>query len=202
MVKIKIIRHSERLDCSHPFYWMFCFGHYWADTPLTSNGYKLAKDKGKELAADFTFHPNNIYTSPYIRTMATAAKIQESFPQSKIVIEPLMAEYQPYYKHRINLYDNNIPTTYEGQETDFSYPETYEDFTKRVIFIMERIMEKQEEDFIIVTHSEFIKVYGKYIISLYPDVMLDLIKPPYLSTLSFEYDKTTGKIVEESVRIE
>jgi broad specificity phosphatase PhoE len=201
MVQIKIIRHSERLDFTHPFYWLVCFGHYWADSPLTTNGHKIANSKGKIMVSD-NFDPKHIYTSPYTRTMATTTEIKASFPYSEIVIEPLLSEYQPNFKHRINLYPNGIPTTYDGQETEFIYPETYEDFSKRVQFIVSKLIEKHDQDFIIVTHGEVLKVYINYIQSLYPDLILDPGSTPYLTTLTFEYDKINKQINENSVKID
>ena len=201
MVQIKIIRHSERLDFTHPFYWLMCFGHYWADSPLTTNGYKIASDKGKKMVST-DFNPKHIYSSPYNRTLATSTEIKSSFPQSEIIIEPLLAEHQPTYEHKIGLYPNGIPTTHNGQETNFSYPESYDSFTKRVHFIINGLVEKNDADFIVVTHGEVVKVLVNYIQSLYPTLMLDSGSTPYLTTLSFEFDKENNKIVETSVKIE
>lgn len=201
MVQIKIIRHSERLDFSHPFYWLFCFGQYWADSPLTTEGYQMANAKGKEMVSK-DFNPVHIYTSPYTRTMATATEIKNSFPHSEIIIEPLLAEHQPNYKHRINLYPNGIPTTYDGKETKFSYPENYEDFTARVQFIITTLLEKHDDDIIVVTHGEVLKVLINYVQSIYPDLMLDPGTTPYLTILSFEYDKPSNTIIEKSIRLE
>lgn len=201
MVQIKIIRHSERLDFTQPLYWLVCFGHYWADTPLTSNGHKIANEKGKKMACN-NFNPKFIYTSPYTRTMATSTEIKESFPHSEIIIEPLFAEYQPNFKHRINLYPDGIPTTYDGQETEFVYPEDFESFSKRILFIVSKLIEKHDDDLIIVTHGEVVKVYVNYIQSLYPDLMLDPGTTPYLTTLTFDFDKILNKIDEKSVKID
>ncbi|AYV85512.1 MAG: putative phosphoglycerate mutase family protein [Satyrvirus sp.] len=66
-----------------------------------------------------------------------------SFPNSEILIEPLLAEHQPYFEHRIDLYPNGIPTLYDGQDTIFSYPETYNDFLKRIEFIINKLVEKK-----------------------------------------------------------
>lgn len=200
MVQVKIVRHSERLDFTHPFYWMVCFGHYWADPPLTSNGHKIAADKGREMISN-DFNPGHIYTSPYTRTLATSTEIKTSFPHSEIVIEPLLSEYQPIFKHRINLYPDGIPTTYNGLETEFNYPETYDEFSNRVQYIISRLIEKHDQDFIVVTHGEILKVYINYIQSLYPDLMLDAGSTPYLTILSFDYDKTEQRILESSVKI-
>lgn len=199
---IKIVRHSERLDFSYPLYWLMCIGQYWADTPLTQNGHELAFDKGKQMATEsIKFNPKQIYTSPYNRTMSTATEIKSSFPQCEIIIEPLLAEYQPMRKHCINLYPNGIPTTYEGEKIDFEYPETYDNFRHRVNFIIGKLIEKHDDDIIVVTHSEVLKVYINYIQMMYPDLMLDSGSTPYLTTLSFEYDKSKNAIVESSVRL-
>jgi broad specificity phosphatase PhoE len=200
MIQIKIIRHSERLDFSYPLYWLFCFGQYWADSPLTINGYNMANNKGKEIVSD-NFDPKHIYTSPYTRTMSTSTEIKNSFPYSKITIEPLLAEYQPTYRHKINLYPNGIPTTYEGQKTIFSYPETYNNFVTRIQFIISKLLEKHDDDIIVITHGEVLKVYINYISSLYPDLMLDPGSTPYLTTLSFSFDKINKKIIEKSIKL-
>lgn len=201
MVKIKIIRHSERLDYARPLYWLFYFGHYWADAPLTTKGHNVANIKGKELI-QINFEPKYIYTSPYARTIETAAEIKSSFAHSEIIIEPLLAEYQPNYKHNISLYPNGIPTIYNGKETPFTYPETYDKFSERVKFIISRLIDKNNEDFIVVTHGEVLKMYINYLQSLYPDLMLDPGNTPYLTVLSFEFDKTYNKIIEQSVKLE
>ena len=201
MIQVKIIRHSERLDFSNPLYWIICFGQHWSDSPLTKKGHEMAYDKGVQMVSD-NFKPNYIYTSPYNRTMSTSTEIKLSFPHCEIIIEPLLAEYQPMYKHRINLYPNGIPTTYNGEKTDFSYPETYENFEKRIQFIISKLINKHDGDIIIVTHGEVLKTYINYIQSLYPDLMLDPGSTPYLTAVSFDYDKVNMKIDEKTARIE
>lgn len=59
MTKIKIIRHSERLDYKHPFYWLICFGYHWSDSPLTKTGHEMAKTKG-EMLSKIKFSPKYI----------------------------------------------------------------------------------------------------------------------------------------------
>lgn len=199
MVKVKIIRHSERLDYTNPIYWLFYIGYHWADSPLTPNGHKMARSKGKELASH-NFHPKYIYTSPYIRAIATATEMKESFPDVEIIIEPLLAEYQPSYKHRIGLYPDGIPTAYDGNETEFSYPETEESFYKRVNFIVSKLIDKNSSDFIIITHGEFIKAYINFLHLLFPDLILDIYSIDYLTTLSFEFDDSK-KIIKKSIII-
>ncbi len=201
MVRIKIIRHSQRFDHYNPVRWMWSFGHYWSDSPLTDVGHNMAHVKGQKLAQE-NFCPKYIYTSPYIRTMATATEIKKSFPQTEIILEPLLAEYQPNYDHKIILYPNGVPTEYNGQETGYCYPETYENFEKRIRFIISKLIEKNNEDIIVITHGEILKTYINYIQTMYPELILDPGNTPYLTTLSFEYDKINDKIVEKSVRVE
>ena len=134
--------------------------------------------------------------------MATATEIKTSFPHTEIIIESLLAEYQPSTGHTIILYPNGIPTIYDGQETGFSYPETYENFEKRIQFIISKLIEKSDGDIIIITHGEVLKTYINYIQSMYQDLLLDPGTTPYLTTLSFDYDKANNKINEKTVRIE
>lgn len=200
MPRIKIIRHSERVDHANPLYWMICFGHTWFDSPLTSRGHTMAKDKGQQLIEP-GFNPLYIYTSPYNRTIATATEIKSSFPHTQIMIEPLLAEYQPWWQHTIDLYPEGVPTSYDGTETDFTYPESYEQFERRIQFIVSKLINKTDGDFIIMTHGEVLKTYTGYIQRLYPDLMLNIGSAPYLTTLSFDYDMVNQRITEASVRI-
>lgn len=201
MVQIKILRHSERLDYTYPLYWLLCFGQYWADSPLTSNGHRIANIKGKELKTD-NFDPKYIYTSPYSRTLATATEINNTFTQSEVIIEPLLSEYQPNFRHRISLYPDGIPTTFEGEQTDFSYPESYDNFSKRIKYIINKLIDRHDCDLIIVTHGEVLKTFVSHIQNMYPDILLDPGNTPYLTVLSFEYDKKNNVIIEKSVRID
>lgn len=198
IIQIKIIRHSERLDFSNPLYWLFYFGYHWADSPITTNGHELAYSKGKEIFLS-GFSPAYIYTSPYNRTIATSTEFKKSFPSSEVIIEPLLSEYQPYHSHKITYYPNGIPTSYNGEETSFEYPESYEKFEERIVFIISRLLEKSDGNFIVVTHGEVIKAYTNYIQKLYPDLLFDYNNISYLKTLSFNYDKNDNRIQEESV---
>jgi broad specificity phosphatase PhoE len=201
MQTIKIIRHSERLDYTYPIYWLLCFGQYWADSPLTKRGHNIAKTKGKDLAKSKQFYPSYIYTSPYSRTMATAVELRGSFPHSQLIIEPLLCEHQPLYQHHTGLFPNGLPTTYEGTDTGFTYPENYTQFTNRVKFIISKLINKHDEDLLIVTHGEVVKSFTVELQDRFPSRKLDLGKTPYLTILSFQLDEKKN-IVEESIQIE
>jgi len=201
IIKVKIIRHANRLDYSNPLKWMFYIGHHWADSPLTKGGYQNAKKKGFELSVD-NYAPKYIYASPYKRTMATATEIKNAFDSAEIIVEPLLAEYQPSYSHGIELYPNGIPTTYEGKETAFSYPETHEGFDQRIQFIMSNLINKNDHDVMIVTHGEVLKSYINHLQNLFPSLLLDPGSTPYLTCLSFEVDKETNTFVNGSIKIE
>jgi len=201
MIQIKLIRHSERLDFTHPFYWLFCVGQYWADSPLTINGYTRAREKGAKLISD-GFRPTHIYSSPYARTIATSSEIQSSFSNSEIVIEPLLSEFQPRFSDHTNIYPNGIPTICSDDEMTFSFPESRVNFIKRVKFIVYKLLNKQDSDFIMVSHGEVIKMFINYLQDKYPDIILEPGNTPYLTTLAFTFDKDKQEIIEHSIRLE
>lgn len=203
MQKIKIIRHSERLDFTNPLYWMVCIGQYWADSPLTKNGHKMAHTKGVELSNDNDkFNPEFIYTSPYTRTIATATEISKSFPKSSVVIQPLLSEFQPNFAHNIALYPNSIDTKFEGIETGFKFPESETEFGLRVKFILEKLIKKNKSDILIVTHGEFVRKSIDYINLQCPNANINTENIPYLSVVSFDYDSVNKLINPNSIKIE
>jgi broad specificity phosphatase PhoE len=202
MVRVKIIRHSERLDYANPLSWIFYFGSYWYDSPLTYRGHEMAAEKGAKMVSD-DYHPKYIYTSPYTRTISTATEIKSSFPSTEIIIEPLLAEYQPTWQHRIALYPSGIPTTFDGKETGFVYPEVeYAKFEERVQFIIRKLIEKHDDDIMIITHGEFLKSYINHLQLSFPELMLDSGTTPYLTTLTFDYDKDASAIIPKSIIID
>jgi broad specificity phosphatase PhoE len=200
-IHVKIIRHSERLDYTNPAGWMLSFGYYWNDTPLTSKGCVMARTKGQQMASN-GFCPTHIYTSPYNRTISTATEIMASYPNSSLMIEPLLSEYQPSYGHTVSLYPSGIPTTFRGEETDFSYPETMENLDRRVRYIISKLIEAHETDFLIVTHGEIIKTFATYLGNMYSDVFIDLGGTTYLTALCFDFDKENQKIIPETICVE
>ena len=201
MLRIKIIRHSERFDYKYPIFWLLYFGHYWADSPLTTYGHTMAYKKGIQIySKEDEYEPSFIYTSPYTRTMATSTEIKKSFPKSEIIIEPLLSEYQPNIKHCISLYPLGIPTVCNGEKTKFEYPETYSDFRKRVKFIIYKLIEKNNCDFMVITHGEVLNVFIKHLKKSCSLPNIDSV--PYLTTLSFLFDKKSNSIISESVIIE
>ena len=203
-MRIKIVRHSERLDCTYPYIWIFYLGYYWFDTPLTTNGCKMAKEKGKEFA-DNNFSPKCIYTSPYIRTYQTATEISSIFPGTEIKVEPLLAEYQPTFKHRITIYPEGIPCIFNGKQTEYSFPETYEKHVERVKFIIENLIANHgdNDDILIITHAEVIRTYLQHHLAIVcPDTIINGNVINYLTTLTFQFDKKTNNIIDNSIHIE
>lgn len=198
MIKVKIIRHSERLDFTCPVYWLFCFGEYWADSPLTQRGIVTANNKAIQTSEE-GFNPLNIYCSPYQRTAQTANEFQKVF-KSQMIIEPLLSEYQPRIYHRISNYPKGIIPTYNNELTSFSFPEDYQSFCKRSKFILQKILENEKNDTLIVTHGEIIRFCIDYLNKIYPE--LDLKSDiPYLSCLNFDYDTDLQKILISSIKI-
>lgn len=198
MKKITIMRHGERLDSVYPIYWLGCIGQYWADSPLTANGHKTAEEKGKNMIID-DYNPLYIYTSPYQRTMQTSIEIQKSFPKSQIIIEPLFSEYQPFIKHCIQLFPQGIPTLFEGETTEYTYPESYEKMTSRVKYIFSQLVKKNNDDIIIVTHGEVVKVFLDFIREKFDNIPSKNIT--YLTSLFFIYDTNNNCIVGDSINI-
>lgn len=54
----------------------------------------------------------------------------------------------------------------------------------------------------IVTHGELLKSYVSYLQTMCPSKLLDIKDCPFLTTLSFNIDKTTGLHIPDSIRIE
>jgi len=198
---IIFMRHAERLDLTQPFRWLLHLGHHWSDTPLTRKGQKLAYQKGIELSQK-GWNIRKIYTSPYIRTMATATQIARSFPSSQIIIEPLLAEYQPYYRHFLDLYPEGIPDS-ESPGQHFRYPEDYAQFGRRVLYTINWILDMDPDNTttLIITHAEFLKYYLEHLRS--SGLNIPEINIEYLSTFSIKYNLIKPpQIIPESFRIE
>lgn len=185
MVKVKIIRHSERLDHANPFYWLICFGQYWADSPLSRNGYQMAETKGRAMYAS-GFDPKHIYASPYSRTIATATIIKTFFHSAELVISAPLAEYQPRFKHHTNLHPN-------GLDCSFEFPETFSKMQSRARVSINEIIQKHDGDVLIVTHGAIVKAYVEYVNDML-GLNIETDKIEYLTALSFDYDKETNTI--------
>lgn len=201
-IRVRILRHSERTDYSEPYKWVFYTGYYSNDSPLTTRGFEMAITKARLLEADENFKPRIIYTSPYTRTMQTATQMQKIFVNTKITIENMLCEYQESSAHKINLYPDGIPTyTNDGSTINFKFPESYNDFEKRVMYIIPQLIKQQTDDIIIITHGAIVKTFVNYLQRLFPDELLDPGKTPYLTCIYFTYDTITDVIDKASVKI-
>jgi broad specificity phosphatase PhoE len=201
IIQVKIIRHANRLDYANFVKWMFQIGRYWCDSPLTAGGHTKAREKGLELSIG-GYKPKYIYMSPYTRTMETATEIRSIFQGAEMVVEPLLAEYQPSYAHTIELYPQGIPTIYDGIKTNFTYPESSDSFAQRVQFIISELIKKNNSDIMIVTHGEVLKSYINAFQNTWPHLLLDPGSTPYLTCLSFCVDKQTNKPIPQTIRID
>ena len=122
----------------------------------------------------------------------------------KIIIEPLLSEYQYWYPHKTDVYPDSIPCTYNNENTDFTFPESYENFESRVAFIVDKIIScnSNSDTILIVTHSEFIKSYINFIRKKSPhNILGNDFNIGYLSSVSFEYNKDNAEFVDETVVI-
>lgn len=203
MLKIKIMRHSERYDHIHYLkWWSSCLWVNISDSPLTENGINMADAKGKELL-DNGFCPNVVFSSPYTRTIDTSIEILKYFPKADFFIEPLLSEFQYWYAHTTFLYKEGIPCKYKGEDTNYNFPESYQEFDSRVNFIMEKIINdyKSKNTILIITHSEFIKSYINFI-KKNTETIINEPAINYLTSVTFDYDINNSCIDGKSVIIE
>jgi broad specificity phosphatase PhoE len=197
-MKVKIIRHAERLDCTSPIYWMCCVGQHFSDTPLSVNGLASASLLGEQFAAE-GFNPSHIYVSPYSRTLSTAVRVRKSLPRTDLIIENLLAEYQSSSAHCINLYPEGLPTDYHGDDTGFSYPETEDQLQNRIRFILYKLMDKNDQDILLVTHAGILQAVYDIIRKDNPEFKLDMDRIGYLASISFDYDYNNKTILLDTV---
>lgn len=201
MIKVKIIRHAERYDYVNPLSWMFYFGHYWSDPPLSNRGYQWTKQKASSWENE-QFCPKQIYTSPYVRTMATAVVFKDHFMDCQMAVIPLLAEYQPSYAHKTTFYPKGIPTDCDNCPTHFVYPESNISFKKRVKFIIHHLFSISKSDILIVTHGEVLRSLKEILMAEAPHLIANNEPIPYLHTLAFDYDTVNQGIVKESIKVQ
>lgn len=175
-MKIIFIRHSERYDRTYPLHWIcnIASGAYMFDTPLSQNGLTMASGKATELIQ--TEHQiTTIYTSPYLRTMTTAMTIGESYPDAKVIINRDISEYQAHFSHKTNICPNNISHT---------FPESYDELESRICSFLDITLEshKENDEILVVTHSEIIKTLGNILSNLIDEFEFDE-DVPYLARL-------------------
>lgn len=200
-MKVKIVRHSIRYDSTHMIKWLWKVitgKDMFFDTPLSSQGLLKAEEYGK-LLVEPDFNPTKFYVSPYVRTQQTAFEIQKSFPNSEIVLEPLLGEFQAVFHQSLNSYPDGLPGNLH--DIEFKFPESYLGLAGRCQYILNDIID-HNEDVIIVTHSETIRTLAIHFNLVY-GANLNIKDIPYLCTLSFDVKDTNGckKIDYESFKL-
>lgn len=185
-MKVKICRHSERLDYANPLYWLICFGYHSADPPLTERGCTMVENKAQQLLSE-GFTPQRIYSSPYLRTMTTASIMQKYWPGAEIHMETGLSEYQSWRKHRTTIFPAGIESTY-------AFPERHEDMRSRARETIDNLIKKSTGDLMIVTHGAIVRAYAEYVNEMIQGYnllkeeavpQLDTSNINYLGTLSF-----------------
>jgi len=193
-----ILRHGE-ISGGSWFWWRV--GHIVSanrdDPPLSENGMAKSEKLGKKILED-GFIPDVIVVSPFIRCIETASQIQQSFAtQPRIIIEPLLGEYQWLpMKQACASYPNGLPEKYlssDGSEKIFTYPETLENFHERCNFIEKEVFNKYGNA-IFVTHMSPVCYFANY----YAKLPLDTPTTIHFS----DYLIVTTKINEESSEVE
>lgn len=134
------------------------------DPPLSETGMDKSDVLGTKIANE-EFVPEAIIVSPYIRCIQTATQIQKNLsPAPKIIIEPLLAEYQFLVKQTCATYPYGLPEVHNMSNDStviFEYPETYDMLAKRCQFVAENIMDKYNNA-IFITHGSLVKSFASY----------------------------------------
>lgn len=92
---IYFVRHSERLDKVNPDKWVKCerYKDKMDDTPITENGYKIAKETILELLNNDKRQVENIYSSPTERCIQTALEFQKQIYKKDNRLIKIKVEY-------------------------------------------------------------------------------------------------------------
>lgn len=190
-MRVKICRHSERLDYANPLYWLICFGYHGTDPPLTERGCSMVENKAQQLLSE-GFVPQKIFTSPYLRTMTTASIMQKYWPTADIHVEPGLSEYQSWRKHRTAVYPNGIESTYE-------FPERHDAMRIRARETIDSLIKKSSGDLMIVTHGAIVRAYADHVNDMIQGY--NLLKEetvPQLDTSSINYLGTLSFTIEDN----
>lgn len=147
--KIIVMRHGDRNDYHNPLYWIFGYCITRWDTELSSYGIENSKKVGKELSESIT--PTHIITSPWLRCIQTATIIKNYFPNSELIVEPLLGEYEKKIEY-CTLYPEGR-TEYKDM---FQRPENENTIKDRAQFIKKKLASKYPHS-IWITHQRVMK---------------------------------------------
>lgn len=154
MKNIYLVRHGEALDDVNN-----TFGGA-ADDPLTEKGERLAKELAEEIKK---LNPQKIYSSPLQRARKTAEIIASILNLPLEVVEDLrernrygiltgmkMEEAKKKYPELVEEV-KEYKATIEGAED-------YDHFKKRVLAAMDKIIQENKEDILIVVHGGIFRI--------------------------------------------
>lgn len=143
------------------------------DPPLSPFGMEKSKVLGQKISAD-GFVPEAIVVSPYIRCIQTATQIQKSLkPTPKIIIEPLLAEYQFLLKQTCATYPEGLP---------FGSPETFDMLVDRCTIVANEIIKKYDKA-IFITHGSLVCFFANYFSGLPADANVTIKFSDYIKVI-------------------
>jgi broad specificity phosphatase PhoE len=159
-----IVRHGE---IYHGNWWTWRTLHLVFldrdDPPLSDVGLTKSEILGKNIL-DEGFVPEFIVTSPFTRCIQTSTQLQKAFGnKTKIIIEPLLGEFQYGWEHFCASYPQGLPQDHPHEDTTINtpYPEAVSDLIKRCEFTAENIMKKYNNA-IFVTHASIVELFANY----------------------------------------
>ncbi len=153
---IWLVRHAHRLDFIQPEWFETAALPY--DPPLSALGWQQSLELVPQLKNS---HVQQIFTSPYLRTLQTAYPIAKSLGLS-IQIEDglrewLHGEWSPWLPKTLpieSLVDGGFPIdlNYQSQVSP-KYPETAAELTTRTIQVTDQLINQSQNSVLIVAHN-------------------------------------------------
>jgi broad specificity phosphatase PhoE len=150
------LRHAERYDQTNPIrYILFYYLTFGTDTPLTSNGFKQTIEKAKGLLSS---NVKKIISSPYLRTLQTATTIKDTLGEDiPMIVDKRFVELERFGENKNLLY----PTGFNI--TNSIKIESDEQLYDRVQKMWNMLLQNEQQNTVIVSHSYFILALYDYL---------------------------------------
>ena len=160
-------------------------GQPWSDSPLTPEGTTAARSLGEKWWSD-GFDPDLVYSSPYLRTMATATALINHQPvKAPLQILPVLSEFQPDSPHKLHLYPEGMEVI-EAPGHRYPLPESVSQFETRVATFLDTLCTDSpvEGDLLLVTHGAFIRTLAHLLANRSGHDQNPLQEIPYLTEIT------------------
>ena len=162
-------------------------GQPWSDSPLTPDGTAAARALGERWWSE-GFDPDLVYTSPYLRTMATATALTSHQPvRAPIQIMNALSEFQPDNPHQLHLYPDGMQTI-QTPTTHYPLPETITQFETRVASFIDSLCSQPPTNgnLLLVTHGAFLRTLAHLLANRSGRDQNPLTEIPYLTEITME----------------